>query len=306
MKSLLQGNPYWSALILVFALFPGRHMLAQAGQPTITALSAATNSPLAGANDVITVTVSPANSGSTPTGTIAIAVDNAITNSSIPLTSGVATYTFSASSGSHVITAYYSGDQTFAASVGTVTLSIAHKTFVISASSPTVAAGGAATSTITVTPLNGYTGTVSFTVASNTQTEIPCFSAPDATVSGTAPVTVSMTMQTKASNCPSAALQSSDRDIIAAAAVPPFSRNPGSPPASAIVALLAFGALIALFARKVRRLPLVGLVAIFILAGCGSGTSSSNLSAGTYSLIVSGVDKSNNVAASTTIVLTVQ
>lgn len=308
MKSLLHRNRRWPASILAFALLTCAAALAQSGQPTMTALSAATNSPLAGANDIITITVSPANSGATPTGSVAIAVDNAIVNPSIALTNGVATYTFSASSGSHVITAYYSGDQTYAASIGTVTISIASKTFVITASSPTVTAGSPAISTVTLTPLNGYTGTVSFTVASNSQTEIPCFSAPDASVSGTTPVTVSLTMQTKASSCPSAALRSRDKDVIAAAASlftwPHDGRS--MPPGTTILAVFGFGALIALFARRVRRSWLVGVVMIFVLAGCGSGGSSSNLSAGTYSLIVSGLDKTQNVAASTTIVLTVQ
>lgn len=275
----------------------------------MTAVSAATNSVPAGASDIITITVSPANSGSaTPTGSVAIAVDNAIVNSSIALTNGVATYTFSASSGSHVITAYYSGDQTYAASIGTVTVSIANKTFVITASSPTVTAGSPAVSTITVTPLNGYTGTVSFTVASNSQTEIPCFSAPDASVSGATPVMVSLTMQTKASSCPSAAIHLRDKDLITAATAlfSVTNDSQGTPPGPAILALFGFGALISLFARGLRRLPLFCLLAILALAGCGSGGSSSNLSAGTYSLIVSGLDKTQNVAASTTIVLTVQ
>lgn len=278
--------------------------------PTTAAVSPATNSPLAGANDVITITVTrTGGGGAVPTGTVAVTLDTATANSSIPLANGVATYTFSANSGSHVITAYYSGDQTYAASVGTVTVTVAQKTFVISATSPTVAAGSAAVSTVTITPLNGYTGTVSFTVGSNSQTQVPCFSAPDTTVSGTTPVTVTLTMQTKASACPNTSRMTPDRRVIfAAASLFGRGQKPKLPPASAtgsaMVALLAIAGF-ALATRKRRIMFAVPLLAFIALAGCGS-SSSSSISAGTYSLIISGVDKKANVAASTNIVLTVQ
>jgi hypothetical protein len=277
--------------------------------PTITAVSPATNAPLAGANDVITITVSPANpGGSTPTGTVAVTVDTASANSSIPLANGAASYTFSASSGSHVITAYYSGDQTYASSVGTVTVSIVHKTFVISATSPTVTAGSAAVSTVTITPLNGYTGTVTFTVGSNSQTQVPCFSAPDTVISGTTPVTASLTMQTKASACPKVGrLTLQDGVIAAATSLLPANRGDDSklPPASAALAVGVFAAL-GLFVRKRRIMFALPLLALVALAGCGSSSGSSNVPVGTYSVIISAVDKSANVAATTTIILTVQ
>jgi hypothetical protein len=278
--------------------------------PTITSVSAATNSPVAGASDLITIMVSPANqSGATPTGTVAVVVDSTTVNSSIPLANGTATYTFSANSGSHVITAYYSGDQTYAASTGTITLAIAQKSFVISATSLTVAVGSSGVSTITVTPLNGYTGTISFTVGANSQTQIPCFTAPDATVSGTTPVNVSLTIFTKASACPkSAVLNRERRDLFTASSLWPSNHANDTASLGAALLALAFLVLIGCVAQhmNLRLWPTFCLLAIIVIAaGCGS-SSSSDVPAGTYGLSVSGVDKSANIAASANLVLTVQ
>jgi len=302
-----------AVLILAFAWLSSSVVSAQnALLPTTTSLSAATTAPLAGASDVITITVSPTNqTGATPTGSVAIVVDSTSAGSPIPLANGTATYTFSANSGSHVITAHYSGDQTFATSTGTITIAIAQKSFVINASSLTVAVGSSGVSTITVTPLNGYTGTISFTLGSNSDVQIPCFTAPDTTISGTAPVNVSMTIFTKSSGCPkSGALHRDKRDLVSASlhsAQDPDSRLPGSPVLMLTLLTVAFLGVIACVAQrsKLSWWPAVCLLAIIgIAAGCGS--SSSDVAAGTYSLTVSAVDKSANVAASSNFVLTVQ
>jgi hypothetical protein len=301
-----------AVFISTFALLSSSVVFAQnALLPTTTSLSAATNAPLAGASDVITITVRPTNQTSaTPTGSVAIVVDSTSAGSPIALANGTATYTFSANSGSHVITAYYSGDQTFATSTGTITIAIAQKSFVINASSLTVAVGSSGVSTITITPLNGYTGTISFTLGSNSSAQIPCFIAPDATISGTAPVNVSMTLFTKSSGCPkSGALRRDKHDLVSASlhsAQDPDSL-PGSPVLMLTVLGVAFLGMIACVAQRSKRSwwPAVCLLAIIaIAAGCGS--SSSDIPAGTYSLTVSAVDKPANVAASSNFVLTVQ
>ena len=300
-----------AVLISAFALVSSAAALAQNPPlPTISSLSAATNSPLAGASDAITITVRPANQTSaTPTGTVAIVVDSTTANASIPLANGTATYSFSANSGSHVITAHYSGDQTFAASTGTITIAIAEKSFVISATSLTVSAGSSGVSTITITPLNGYTGTISFTVGSNSDTQIPCFTAPDTTVSGTTPVNVSMTIFTKASDCPkSAALHREKRDLLNASLLSAQGRDRHLQSSPVLILTIAFLAMIGCAALRSKRplWPAVCLLAIIaIAAGCGS-SSSSDLAVGTYSFTVSAVDKSANVAASANFVLTVQ
>src|SRR5258708_29900569 len=93
-------------------------------EPTITALAAATNTPPSGSNDTITITVAPESSSitTTPTGTLTIVVDGTTETSSLALSNGSATYTFSSTvSGAHVIKATYSGNSTFASSTGSGT-----------------------------------------------------------------------------------------------------------------------------------------------------------------------------------------
>ncbi|HZU21349.1 MAG TPA: Ig-like domain-containing protein [Terriglobales bacterium] len=308
-KSNYLNGRVCAAMLGALLCLPASAAAQNAPQPTITSVSPASITPLSGASDVITITVAPANSGSvTPTGSVSVVVDQTTVNSSLALTGGTASYTFSAASGTHVITARYSGDQNYASSVGTVTLTVAQKTFVISATSVTVAAGSSGVSTITITPLNGYTGTVSFTVTSLSQTQIPCFTAPDTAVSGTAPVTASMTIFTTSSGCPKAAAlgggHSAGTRLAAGFKQSWAPRMAGAWPLR--VALLIICLLI--IAGKTTRRGLRAVLAmatLALMAGCGS-SSSSNIATGTYSLTISGVDKAANVAASTNIVLTVQ
>jgi subtilase family serine protease len=96
-------------------------------EPTTSSLTAATNTPASGATDTITITVSPESKSitSTPTGTLTIVVDGTTETSSLALSNGSATYTFSSTvSGSHVIEATYSGSSTFASSTGSVTVNV--------------------------------------------------------------------------------------------------------------------------------------------------------------------------------------
>ena len=93
----------------------------------------------------------PTTTASVPTGTVSLSVDGG-TATSLPLTAGVATYSFSSTTaGAHVLTATYSGDTTFAASSGTLTLNVGGTTtsgasFTLAVTAPaTVAPGGSAT-----------------------------------------------------------------------------------------------------------------------------------------------------------------
>ena len=128
--------------------------------------------------------------------------------SSLALSSGSATYIFSSTStGSHVITATYSGDSTYASSSGTLTLTVTgKKTFTLGATNLTVSAGSSGTSTITITPANGYTGTIGWTISSSPSLSNGCFSLPSATVSSTSTVTAAMTVYTSSSACSSASV----------------------------------------------------------------------------------------------------
>src|SRR5206468_735671 len=156
--------------------------------PSKTTLSAATMTPAPGANDAITITVASGSTSNTatPTGTLTVTVDGTLQTSSLALVSGSATYTFSSTTpGAHVIAATYSGDSNYASSGGSLTLTVVAKSFKLAASNVTVTAGNPGASTITLTPQNGYTGTVAWTVASSPALTNGCFSIANTTVSGT-------------------------------------------------------------------------------------------------------------------------
>src|SRR5207237_864426 len=132
-----------------------------------TTLSAASSTPASGASDAIAITVASgsASSTATPTGTVTILVDGVTQSPPLTLANGSATYTFSsAAAGTHTITGNYSGDSTYATSSGTLTLTVTGGSFKLTASNVTVPAGSPGSSTVTITPQNGYKGTVAWTV----------------------------------------------------------------------------------------------------------------------------------------------
>ncbi len=183
---------------------------------------------------------------------------------------------------------------------------------------------GSGTSTITITPVNGYTGTVSWTVTSSyTVTnssgtaETACYSIPNATVSSSSPVTATLTVTTGGSSCPSGttALVKSTGTQTAAAHTPaqPRHRSPAVPALAMIglVSLLFVG-------RRSRRLP--ALLAVIVLAGvdlglsgCGGGTSTGAGGGGggggpvttNYTITVVGKDTAtSSIVANTTFAFT--
>ena len=190
-----------------------------------TALTASSTTPVSGASVTLTATVT--GSSGTPTGTVQFLVNNlaAPGTSLVPLTNGVATYTFVTSCntlGQQNMSAVYSGNATYAGSKGpvlatnganqtsngsyattplivTVTSgSCPDFTITPAQSTVTVAAGGTIPAvTITAAPLNGFTGTVSFTASAQQSTGfIPglTFSPPSVTISsGSATTSLTMT-----------------------------------------------------------------------------------------------------------------
>ncbi len=300
-------------------------------QPTVTALTAATSTPASGANDTVTITVTPESNSitTTPTGTLTILVDGTIETSSLALSNGSATYTFSSTaSGTHVIQGKYSGDSTFAASTGSVPVNVGGSggsgsgTFTLSAANITVAQGISGTSAVTVTSQNSYAGTVGFTLStsSTSVTEYGCYNISDATVAANKSATTTLTFYTSKSDCTSSGsvrggtvrrFVKMGGHVVADSSQ--SSSQHGSIPLSSMIALAGLAVL------RVRRrlsrswaslaflilLASVGLVAI----GCGggSGGNSNDVPKGTYTLTLDGTDTSNSsLAASTTLTLTVQ
>jgi subtilase family serine protease len=284
-----------------------------------TTLSATTSSPAAGADDTITITVASGSSSSTttPTGTMTIEVDGTTETSSLALTDGSAAYTFSSSTaGSHVITATYSGDSTYAPSTGTVALTVGGGSFSLAATNLTVSAGSSGTSTITITPQNGYTGTIGWSVSTSSSLSNACYSLSDATVSGSSAVTNTMTVYTSESACANASAKGSNGKRLFTGGVmrsgidnrPNSGFNPAKAGMSMGIALLV--GLLGYRPKKFRAYAGVFLVAAlsFGISACGSGSSSSSTNApkGTYTLTIVGTDtSSSSITASTTTTLTI-
>jgi len=278
-----------------------------------------------GTGDVITITVVPAVASSTailgtPTGSVTILVDGSSPGASITLSGGIATYSFSSStSGSHVIQATYSGDSTYAGSTGSIVLNVGGSSgsgsgsFTLSATNLTVAQGSSGTSTITLTPQSGYTGTVAWAISTNNNVlATACYnSIPNTTVSGTAVVTASLTIDTNPSDCASAQYTGTTGKIklVSASSARNVAPNPFRAPAAITFAALLCGGL---FRRRSRALRLLCAV-IFLtglglsLSGCSSSTTStSSVPKGTYTIDVSGSDTtSSNIVATTSLTLTV-
>lgn len=282
---------------------------------TTTTVTAASTAPASGASDVISISVAPSTGAGTPTGTVAIVVDGTPVSPAPTLANGTASYTFSSTTnGQHVIRVTYSGDGTYAPSTNTVTVKVG-PSFTIADATPTitVASGSSSTSTITVTPVNGYTGTINWSL-SGPSTLSACYTIGNASsttaVTGTAPVTATLTVFTSSSDCSGASLlaSSSGAKRKFASSTPQVARGksparPFSPGTGTGVALggLLFCGLMGSRSRKLRLFLALGVISVATLStfGCGSSSSttttttttgSKSATAGTYILTVSGVD----------------
>ncbi|WP_158822952.1 protease pro-enzyme activation domain-containing protein [Granulicella sp. S156] len=296
-----------------------------------TTVSAATLSPAISVNDTITVTIGYTSGSVTPTGTVAI-TDNgtAVSGSPFTLVNGAYTYTYSTSvSGAHTIIATYSGDSNYASSKGSVTLNVGGTSFTIAASNVTITAGSSGTSTVTITPVNGYTGTVDLTLTYPSSLTNFCVAANNLTVVGAAAVSETITFYTSVSTCNSNNLTVLNRQgtsgtrtvriLPAHSSSSSLSMPTGlhhspwkSAPFPAAFACLLIAGCFRHRSRLLRGgLALVALVMLsfsgFGLMGCSSGSSSvpigssaNNAPAGTYSFTVTGTDSVNSTITNNT------
>jgi subtilase family serine protease len=300
---------------------------------TTTTVSATTTTPASGANDTITITVASSTGSTTPTGSISLSIDGGGTSYSssgsvVPLTlgsGGTVTYTANfTTAGVHTLVAQYAGDTTHAASTGTVAITIAGSssgkgTFALAATPLTVSQGNSGSSTITVTPSGGYTGTVYLTFSSSNDSALTnlCYdftttlSSGDGSVSvtGTAPVTTQLTFDTNAADCVSAAVAKSGKHAMHRFGPVKTSQNnlPGRNPAPLGIAFagLLLAGFLGRHSRKFRGLAaVIGLLAIGLgLSACGGGSSSTSVSdppKGTYTITVTGQDSATATITGTT------
>jgi hypothetical protein len=266
---------------------------------------------------VLTITVAPAlSSASVPTGTVAIKVDGT-TVTTLTLTNGSATYNFSsATSGSHIVSATYSGSTAFAASNGSLAVVVTSiGSFTISAPALSIAAGANATETITLTPAGGYTGSVGFTVSTSSSITDTCYALGAANVTNSNPVQTSLTIYTDANTCSGYTPLSRKSGKVAsldhrnAPALP----RPSAPVGISLAGLVAVG-ILGRRSKRLRGLVLMAMLGVagFGLSGCGdsSSTGSTTLSAnaptGTYTVTVTATDAyTPTITASTTFTLTI-
>ncbi|MEO6818008.1 MAG: protease pro-enzyme activation domain-containing protein [Edaphobacter sp.] len=281
---------------------------------TTTTATAASTTPASGASDVISITVTPSIAPFTPapTGTVTILVDGTAVSPAPSLSGGTASYTFSSkTNGQHVIRVTYSGDGTYAPSTNTVTVNIGPN-FTITAAPSTisVASGSSGTSTVTVTPVNGYTGTINW-LLNAPSTLSACYTIGSAnstsTVSGSAPVTATLTIFTSGSDCSGASVSPSasgakrrfanSTSQVARGKAPAKPFSPGTGSGVALGGLLFCG-LLGSRSRKLRLFLALGVISVATLStfGCSSSstttttTGGQSATAGTYVLTLTGTD----------------
>jgi subtilase family serine protease len=289
---------------------------------TSTTVAASNGSPNQNTSVTFTITVASTTGSSMPTGNVTISVDGAGTSfgsgstSTVTLASnGTATYSTSfTTAGIHQVVAQYVPDSTHAASTGVAQVSVqgtsSPGTFALSATSVAISQGAQGTTTITVTPSNGYKGTVNITPGSSTASF--CYSSSQAVVSGTAAVTTTMTLDTNLNDCGGAAVRSHGMHLYrpGSRTAQPTRSTRSATKAAIGLAGIFFAGLIGWRFRRTRlaaSLIVLGILG-FTLSACGGGSSSNSNDTpkGTYTITLTGQDSSTStITASTTFTMTV-
>lgn len=309
---------------------------------TTTTLSAASAAPNVNTNDIITITVAPTVGTSAPTGTVNLSIDgggtaysNSGSTTSVTLSGdGTATYTANfATAGVHSIIAQYAGDTTHAPSTGSVSVTIAGTssgkgTFALAAtpSTLTVAQGSQGSEQVGATPSGGYTGTVvlnlDFGASGDNSLQNLCggFASSNSsgegliTVTGTSAESTTLTLDTNASDCATAAVRQRTgmRQLKTMMRGAKVAKSPGVPKGpSPVPASLAFAglALVGFLGRRSRKLRNLAALLMLVAAGlaisaCGSSVSSNTVSdppKGTYTGTITGQDSTTaTITGSTT------
>jgi subtilase family serine protease len=289
--------------------------------PTNTLVS--TSSALCGVSGSLTLTIKVSNvSGAqqnTPTGNVQILLDGkAISGAVVALDgTGSASYAYtpgaSLSSGNHTLSAVYSGDSVYSGSQGTITsdfvstgqpdFSMTPCSTAAATNSGTAAAGIA----FTLTPVNNFSGTVSFNVSAN-ETIAASFAISPVTITAGSPATANLVITASKPSLRTGTLSS-------------HNSRPASPRtrwyAAGSGATLACVFLL-MVPRRRRWTPLVALlvsVAAISFSGCGgggstinktggnSGTGGTNATPGTYTLNVTAT--SGNLVHTSVVTFTV-
>jgi uncharacterized cupredoxin-like copper-binding protein len=254
----------------------------------------------AGTNQQLTFTASV--SGFNPTGKVTFATATS-TLGTASITNGVATLPFTfTTAGSYAVTASYAGDVANSSSASNaVTVVVAVPDYKISASpsSATISPGQSATTTLTVTPVGGYSSTVKFSCGT-LPTGATCTFAPASVTTTSGVATSVLTITTTA---PSTA-RLRDRSI-------PLQ---GIAWASLILLTLSPRKLCGLKRRLGRATLLTLLLAAGLLSfsGCSSSSPSNNTPtnpgtpAGAQTITLTAADSSGNLSHAINFQVTVQ
>jgi subtilase family serine protease len=288
---------------------------------TTTTVSASNTAPTINTSDTFTITVTPSSGSGVPSGTVSITVDSGTPVTGTLTANGTYTYTTSfTTSGAHQVVASYSGDSTYAASTGSVTVNVpvpvsGTGTFKLTATNVTVAQGSQGSSTITVTPAGGYTGTVELTFDTSNDNALQnlCvgfanqLSNGDGSVAisnATMPATTQLTFDTNAADCAGDAVGRTGKHQLRARHQVSAGNTPGGKgglkTTSAELALAGL-LLVGFLGRSSRESgrKLRGLACLLLLTAAGMamsacGGSNSNTVAdppkGTYTVTVTGQD----------------
>jgi Bacterial Ig-like domain (group 3)/MBG domain (YGX type)/FG-GAP-like repeat/FG-GAP repeat len=257
---------------------------------TTTTLASSAMSVLFGTSVTFTASVSTSATSTAPTGTIQLYDGSTPLGSAITLTGGSASYsTASLSAGTHMITAVYSGDANFASSTSAaITENIEDVTLVLGSPSVSVAPGGSATETLTLTALGDLNEATTFACSGLPAGASCSFNPSSVTGNGSTTLTITTTGNE-------------------AALDPEGDWFRGGGAAFACIILLSWPN------RRRRWAKMLGifmLCFVFSATGCGGGsmghgggggTGSSGTPAGTYTITVTTTTGSGASAISNTV-----
>jgi hypothetical protein len=276
---------------------------------TTTALTASTTTATPGQSVTLTAKVAgPSNTGTLPSGSVTFLSGTTSLGMGTLDATGTATLaTTKLPTGSDTITAQYGGDTYFATSTSSaVTIVVAAPSFTLSVSptSLTVEHGSTGSTTVSLAPVGGFTGQVTFACSGLPANSTCSFSPGTVTPSGSGAATTTITIAT---------------DVNATSLAVPH-KKPGSGRQSeelALGLLLGLGGLVGARRRWGRYMQAAAMILLaagltlgtFAMTGCGGGSNNSGGSgpitpSGTSTITVTGT--SGTISQTATFKLTVE
>ena len=299
----------------------------------ITTTTLTSNSAICGVSAStlsLTAKVAGNTTGTTPTGTIQFLVDNIAVGTPQTLTGGAVTFPLSTAaitSGGHTLSAVYSGDSNYAGSKGTLLagdgsfasvdfVSASQKDFSLTpcagtATSVTVQPGATSSAiTLTITPVNGFTGAVTLAAVNNNLGALtPSFSVTPVNITSTAGVTTTFVIKASQTNAQLTRPTFRSRQQYSSSRTPWYAAGSGATLACTLLLLFPrrrrWGALLAVLISA-TALTIVGCGGNTSTTGGGGGSGgggSTNAQAGTYTFTITAV--SGTLVHSTQVTVTV-